>query len=76
MSIAFALCRFITEVKKVDEPDFPGKTLYDIVCVQFHLECFGFAFKLINDKAFIDLKYTLYNTMKLRVMAGIGLSLK
>ena len=53
--------------------DFPGKTLYHIVvCVQFHLECMGFAFKLINDPAFCDLKFTLDNTMKAQVCQGIG----
>ena len=64
-------------MKKVDGSDFPGKTLYDIiVCVQFHLECMGFAFKLINDERFHDLKYTLDNTMKLCVTTGVGLSLR
>ena len=44
-SLTFALCRFITEVKKIDGTDFPGKTLYHIiVCMQFHLECLSFAF--------------------------------
>ena len=71
-SLTFALCRFITEVKKVDGSEFPGKTLYDIiVCVQFHVECMGFAFKLINDEGFHDLKYTLDNTMKLCVATGV-----
>ena len=38
-----ALCRFITEVKKVDGSDYPGKTLYDIIiCIQFYLETQGF----------------------------------
>ena len=64
-SLKFALCQFITEIKKVNGDDFPGKTLYHIVvCVQFHLECMGFAFKVINNPAFQDLKYTLDNTMK------------
>ena len=64
-SLSFALCRFLTEVKKVDGSDFPGKMLYDIlVCVQFHLECLGFAFCLINDTTFHDLKFTLDNLMK------------
>ena len=72
-TLKFALCRFITEIKKVNGEDFPGKTLYLIVvCVQFHLECLGFAFKLINDPAFKDLKYTLDNTMKARCAQGIG----
>ena len=63
-SLKYTMCRF-TEVKKVNGQDFPGKTLYHIVvCIQFHLECLGFAFKLINDPAFKDLKFTLDNTMK------------
>ena len=36
----------------------------------------GFSFKLINDEAFCDLKYTLDNTMKMRVASGIGISAK
>ena len=33
-SLIFAMSRFITEVKKVDGSEYPGKTLYDIViCV-------------------------------------------
>ena len=65
------------EVKKIDGHDFPGKTLYHlVVCIQFHLECLGFAFKIINDPAFKDLKFTLDNTMKARVSQGIGLLVK
>ena len=76
-SLKFALCHFITEVKKVNGDDFPGKTLYDIiVCIQFHLECLEFQFKLINDDAFKDLKYTLDNTMKQRTAQGIGICIK
>ena len=76
-SLSYALCRFITEIKKVDGSEYPGKTLCDIViCLQFHLECMGFAFKLINRDEFREVKYTLDNTMKQRVAAGIGLSVK
>ena len=76
-SLKFTLCRFITEVKRVDGNDFPGKTLHHlIICIQFHLECLGFAFKLVNDPAFRDLKFTLDNTMKARVHQGIGISIK
>ena len=64
-SLKFVLCCFIMEIKKVNGEDFPGKTLYHIVvCVQFHLECMGFVFKVINDPAFQDLKFMLDNTMK------------
>ena len=76
-SLKFALCRFITEVKRLDGKDFPGKTLhYLIICIQFHLECLGFAFKLVNDQAFRDVKFTLDNTMKAHVHQGIGISVK
>ena len=35
-SLVYALCRFLTEVKKLDGTEFPGRTLYDIlICVQF-----------------------------------------
>ena len=52
-SLNFAVPRFITEVKKLDGTDFPGRTLYDIViCIQFHLESIGFAWKLLNQDGF------------------------
>ena len=76
-TLKFALVRFVTEVKKLNGDDFPSKTLYHIVvCVQFHLECMGFAFKMINDPAFKDLKFTLDNTMKARVWQGVGITVK
>ena len=76
-SLQFALCKFITEVKKIDDSDFPGKTPHDIViCLQFHLGCLGFCFKLINEKIFSDIKYTLDNTIKLVVTSGIGFSVR
>ena len=76
-SLKFALCRLITEVKKVDGSDFPGKTLYHIIiCVQFHLETLGFAFKIVNDPTFKDLKFTLDNTMDACTIQGIGTSVK
>ena len=40
----YVLVHFLTEVKKIDGSDFPGKTLYDIlICVQFYLETLGFS---------------------------------
>ena len=51
--LLYAMCRFITEVKKLDGSDFPAKTLYDIViCVQFHLETMGFSWHLLNEDKF------------------------
>ena len=76
-SLKFGLCRFITEIKKLDGSDFPGKTLYHlVVCIQLFLESQGFGFKLINDPAFKELKYTLDNTMKACTVMGIGNSIK
>ena len=52
-SLIFAMCRFLTEVKKEDGGEFPGKTLYEIlICVQFHLETIGLGYKLLNDANF------------------------
>ena len=76
-NLIFAMAHFIIEVKKIDGSNFPGKTLYDIVvCVQFHLETIGFAWKLLNDDTFKLVKFTLDNAMKLRTSQGIGVSVK
>ena len=76
-SLIFAVSRFITEVKKLDGSDFPGKTLYDIViCIQFHLETKGYAWRLLSNDLFKDIKFTLDNMMKLRTSQGIGVSVK
>ena len=73
----FAMCRFITEVKKVSGEDFPAKTLYDIViCVQFHLETLGLSWHLLNDDQFKEVKFTLDNLMKERTEMGLGLRTK
>ncbi len=37
-----ALCRFITEVRKLNGDRYPPKTIYEmIVCIQMHLETQG-----------------------------------
>ena len=72
-SLCVALKYFITEVRKLDGSDFPGETLYEIiVCVQMHVETYGFTWKLIDDCAFTSLKFTLDNVMKERCSNGIG----
>ena len=76
-SLIFAVCRFVTEIKKIDGSDFPGKTLYDIiVCLQFQLELLGFNWKLLNEGVFTEVRFTLDNMMKLRTSQGIGISVK
>ena len=75
--LIFALVRFLSEIKKMDGSEYPGKTLYDIlICIQFHLETHGYAWKLLNDDCFKDIRFTLDNLMKLRVSQGIGISVK
>ena len=74
-SFNYAMPRFITEVRKLDGSDFPAKTLYQIViCVQFYLETQGINWKLLDDKKFTEVKYTLDNVMKARTAAGIGIT--
>ena len=76
-TLKFALCRFITEVKKLDGTEYPSHTLYDIlICVQFHLECLGFSFRVISDDTFRDIKFTLDNLMKECTATGIGISVQ
>ena len=72
-SVKFALCHFITEVKKIDGSDYPPKTLYEIViCFQFFLETEGFSWHLITDELFSDVKFTLDNVMKQRTEEGLA----
>ena len=59
-SLKFVLCRFLTKVKKLDGSDFPAKMMYDIlICMQFHLETLGLAFKFLSDDKFQEVRFTL-----------------
>ena len=61
-NLSYAICRFITEIRKPDGSEFPGKTMYEIViCIQFYLETRGFAWKIVDDEKFRVVKYTLDN---------------
>ena len=71
------ICRFLTEVRKLDGSQFLGKTLYDIViCLQFHLETLGYSWKLLNQDQFKDIRFTLDNLMKERCAEGVGVSVR
>ena len=68
-----ALCRFLTEVKKLDGSEFPARTMYDIViCLQFWLETKGLQWKLLNDQDFQQVRFTLDNVMKEHVANRVG----
>ncbi len=74
-NLSYGMCRFITEIKKLNGGDFPPKTIYEIViCVQMFLESKGIFWKLLDDKEeeFQWLQYTCDNIMKERVSGGIG----
>ena len=67
------ICKFITEVKKVDGTEFLSRTMYDIViCLQFWLESNGINWKLISEDEFSDVKWTLDNVLKSRYLQGVG----
>ncbi len=72
VSLSYALSNFILKVKKKDDPDFLGQTLYQIViCLQFYLETQGYEWKLVDDPVFIRFKNTLDNVIKERAKMGI-----
>ena len=72
--LAFALVQFLSKVKKLDGSEYHRKTLYDIlICVQFHLESLGCAWKLLNEESFQDVKLT---SDKKCTAEGIGISVK
>ncbi len=72
-NLAFSLCAFISEIKKVDGGEYPGATLYQIViCIQFFLQKNGLNWRLLDDPDFLRLRYTLDNVMKERAKQGLG----
>ena len=76
-SLVFDMRRFITEVQKLDGEDFPPKTLYQIMlCIQFYCETKGITWRLLEDEAFKELKFTLDNVMKQHTSSGIGIIVK
>ena len=71
-SLIEGICKFITEVKKLDGSEFSAHTLYDIViCLQFHLETLGYNYRLLNQDQFSEIRFTLDNVMKLRTAQGV-----
>ncbi len=72
-NFCFALCAFISEIKKKDRSEFPGSSLYQIlICIQFFVEKNGLKLKLLDHPDFVPLRFTLDNLMKERSRAGLG----
>ena len=73
LSLNYSICRFLTEIKKLDGSDFPPKTLKDIILsLQFYLETRGYTYHLIDDDLFREIRFTLDNLMKRRTILGLG----
>ena len=71
--LCFALTRFIREIKKVDNSDFPPNSLREIVImIQMHLHQQGLYWRLLDDEWFTQLRNVLDNTMKERHAMGLG----
>ena len=51
------LCKFVAEITKKDGSDYPGKTLYELICsIQKYPNNKNILWKLIDDPCFLDLK--------------------
>ena len=76
-NVVEGICRFLTEIKKLDRSEFSGIILYDLViCLQFHLETKGFSWKFLSENHFKDIRFTLDNLMKDRCARGIGVNVR
>ncbi len=72
-NFCYALCHFVTEIRRKDGKEFLGKTLHEIViCLQFFLQKSGIEWKLLDDPEFVKLKHTLDNVMKQHAEMGVG----
>ncbi len=66
-SLCYAMCAFVSEIKRQDGQEFGGKGLYNLVIlIQFHLEKRGMMWCLLDDDEFVKLKFTVDNLMKMR----------
>ena len=74
VNLEYALCRFICEVKKSkDQGDFPGRTLYQIVCcLQNHLRKREISWKLVHGEEFSNFQRVLDKVMQERSEQNIG----
>ncbi len=73
--LAQALCTFLNEIWRKDGNEFAGKGLYNIaILLQFHLECRGFMWHLVEDTEFKKVRFTVDNLMKERASDRLSVS--
>ena len=69
------MCKFVTEVKKHNNKDYPPQSLRGMVlAIQFflHSNCIYWQLLPKQDGEFVDLYYVVDNVMKGRTMKGLG----
>ncbi len=72
-NLSYCLCKFLSEVRRLDGTEFPAKTLYSIVVmIQMHFDKMGKQWKLIDGLEFLQVKHTLDNLMKSRSLQNVG----
>ena len=72
--------KFVAEVRKEGEKEYPGKTLYEMICciqAYFRIECKR-NITLVGKKGcnFRNLNFALNFQMKQRASAGVGVDVK
>ena len=75
VSFAFSMCKFLTEVIKVNREDYPPNMLKELVfCIQMFLNTKRVFWYLFHhsDIVFLDMYYVLDNEMKCRTSQGLG----
>ena len=71
--LAFALCRFIREVRKLDGNEYPPNTVRElVVMIQMHLHQNSIYWKLLDGDSFLCVRNVVDNTMKERHAMGMG----
>ncbi len=76
LNLSTALCAFLSDVKRADGSEYPGKTLYSLlIMIQLHLEKSGLDWKLL-DREFLSVQNTLDNLMKNRARSRVGVEKK
>ena len=71
--LAYALARFIREIRRLDGKDYPPNTLKEIIImIQMYLHERDVYWKLLDNPDFVALRNVVDNTMKERTAMGLG----
>ncbi len=77
LNLSTALCAFLSDVKRADRSEYPGKTLCSLlIMIQLDLEKTGLDWKLLDDKEFLSVRNTLDNLMKERARSRVSVEKK